>query len=125
MSESKPLRIAIVACRKAREQNLCPGDAKCLVAFMRKEGKFAELKDKNAVIVGIIDCGDCPGTRAGVALGLLKMHLDSLGEKIDAIYIGTCVVRLCPHKDEIVARIKKIAEVPVIEGTHEYQLRIP
>ncbi len=125
MSESKPLRIAIVACRKAREQNLCPGDAKCLVAFMRKEGKFAELKDKSAMIVGIIDCGDCPGTRVGPSLGLLKMHLDSLGEKIDAIYVGTCVVRLCPYKDDLVARIKKIAQVPVIEGTHEYPLTIP
>ncbi len=115
-----PVRIAIVACKKIREQNICPGDAKCLVALMRREGEFERYKDKDAVIVGIIDCGDCPGTRVVPSLGLLKMHLASLKETVDVIHLGTCVTLTCPHKDTLIELLKKKAGVEVVEGTHKY-----
>ncbi len=114
------VRIAILSCKKVREQNLCPGDAKCLVAFMRREGEFERYKDKDAAIVGIIDCGDCPGTRVVPSLGLLKMHLSSLKENVDVIHIGTCVMAVCPNKDTIIEILKKKAGVEVVEGTHKY-----
>ena len=117
---SKPLRIAIIACRKARTQNLCPGDAKCLVCLMKREGEFERYKGRDVQIVGIIDCGDCPGTGVIPSLGLLKMHLASLGETVDVVHIGTCVLAICPYKDELVKRVKEKAGVEVIEGTHKY-----
>lgn len=115
-----PIRIAIIACRRAREQNLCPGDAKCLIASMRREGEFERYKDKDIQVVGIIDCGDCPGTRVPASLSLLKMHLDSLKETVDVIHIGTCVMALCKYKDDLVKIVKEKAGVEVVEGTHKY-----
>ncbi len=114
------IRIAIVACRRIRQQNACPGDAKCLVAFMRREGEFERYKDKEAAIVGIIDCGDCHGERAPVNLGLLKTQLSALKETVDVIHVGSCVTLTCRHKDELLDYVRKKAGVEVIEGTHRY-----
>ncbi len=123
---SKPLfKVVIIACKKIRAQGLCPGDAKCLIAAMRGEGKFAEFKDKDIRVIAIIDCGECPGTRVPASLGVLKPVLDALGEKPDAVFLGTCIARLCKYKDEIIERVKKVCQVPVIEGTHEYPLKFP
>jgi predicted metal-binding protein len=114
------LRIAIVACKKVREQNLCPGDAKCLVALMRREGEFEGYKEKDAAIVGIIECGECHGERVPASLGLLKMHLAALKETVDVVHAGSCVMLLCRHKEELVSLIKEKAGVEVVEGTHRY-----
>jgi len=122
---AKPIRIAIVACREIRNQNLCPGDAKCFTSLIRREGKFEEYKGKDAVIIGIIDCGGCPGTRVPASLGLLKMHLSSLNEGVDVVHMSTCIIRFCPYKDDIAERIRKICKVPIVEGTHEYITTIP
>ena len=116
-----PIRIAIVACKRTREKNLCSiGDEKCLVALMRKEGEFQRYKGQEASIVGIIECGDCHGERAPLALGLLKLHLSALKETVDVIHIGTCITKICRHKDELVNYIKEKAGVEVVEGTHDY-----
>jgi len=116
-----PVRIAIVACKKTREKDLCSiGDAKCLVALMKREGEFERYKDKDVSIVGIIDCGGCHGERAPAALGILKLHLSALKETVDIIHAGTCVTKLCRHKDELMDFIKQKAGVEVIDGTHNY-----
>ncbi len=126
LTMSKPtMKVVIIACKKIRSQGLCPGDAKCMIAAMRGEGKFAQYKDRDIRIIGIIDCGDCPGTRVGASLTWLKPVLDSLGEKPDAVFIGTCIMKMCKYKDEIIERVKKICQVPVIEGTHEYAIPFP
>ncbi|RLI85145.1 MAG: CGGC domain-containing protein [Archaeoglobales archaeon] len=114
------MKIVIVSCKKVREQNICPGDAKCMVALMRREGEFERYKDKDAAIVGIVDCGDCPGTRVIPNLGVLKLQLASLNETVDVVHLGTCVVSVCPYKDDIVEALKKKAGVEVVEGTHKY-----
>ncbi|AEA48030.1 CGGC domain-containing protein [Archaeoglobus veneficus] len=113
-------RIVVVACRKLRQQNLCPGDAKCLVAMMRKEGEFERYKGEDATIVGIADCGECPGTRVPASLGLLKMQLAALKETADVIHVGTCITLMCAYKDDVVNLIKEKAGVEVVEGTHKY-----
>ncbi|HDD35639.1 MAG TPA: CGGC domain-containing protein [Candidatus Desulfofervidus auxilii] len=116
-----PLRVAIIACKRTREKNLCSvGDEKCLVAMMRKEGEFKRYKDKDAFIVGIVECGDCHGERAPLALGLLKLQLSALKETVDIIHIGTCISRICRHKDELINYIKQNVGIEVIEGTHDY-----
>ncbi|GAQ94261.1 predicted metal-binding protein [Thermodesulfovibrio aggregans] len=115
-------KIVILACKMIREQNLCPGDAKCLVAFMRKEGEFERYKNEDAAIVGIMDCGGCEGnkTRAICSLLLLKTQLSALKENVDVLHIGTCIIKFCPRKDDIIAAVKEKAGVEVIEGTHKY-----
>lgn len=115
-------KIAILACKMIREQNLCPGDVKCLTAVYRKEGQFERYKNEDVALLGIMDCGGCEEnkTRAICSLALLKMQLSELKENIDAIHIGTCIMKFCPRKDDIIAAVKEKAGVEVIEGTHAY-----
>ncbi|GAB5046975.1 CGGC domain-containing protein [Thermodesulfovibrio sp. TK110] len=115
-------KIAILKCSMIGEKNLCPGDAKCLVAFMRKEGEFERYKNEDAAIVGIMDCGGCEGnkTRAICSLLLLKLQLAAFGENVDVLHIGTCIMKFCPRKEDIISAIKEKAGIEVIEGTHKY-----
>ncbi|GAB6182976.1 CGGC domain-containing protein [Thermodesulfovibrio hydrogeniphilus] len=115
-------RVGILKCKMIGEQNLCPGDAKCLVAFSRKEGEFERYKGEDVAIVGIMDCGGCEGQKNRVvcSLALLKMHLSALKENVDVIHVGTCIMKFCKRKDDIIAAVKEKAGVEVIEGTHPY-----
>ncbi len=124
MGEAAPKRpkyIVIVACKNIRNQYICPGDAKCFVAFMNGQGKFLKHVNEPAYIVGIVDCGGCPGNALMPNLSLLKLQLQALGIKtIDVIHVGTCITLYCPYKDGIIKTLKEKAGVEVIEGTHEY-----
>ncbi|MFW6194207.1 MAG: CGGC domain-containing protein [Halobacteriota archaeon] len=113
-------RIVIVACKKAREQHFCPGDAKCLVAMMRRVGEFERYKDEDASIIAIVECGECPGTRVAGSLGLLKTQLVALNETPDVIHVASCVMALCAYKDDLINLIKEKAGIEVVEGTHKY-----
>lgn len=115
-------KVVILACYLIRKRNLCPGDAKCLVAFNRREGEFERYKGEEAAIVGIVDCGECEGNRnrAVLSLGLLKGALVPLNESVDAIHLGTCVMAFCPRKDDILKALKEKAGVEVVEGGHRY-----
>ncbi len=115
-------KIAILTCKMIREQNLCPGDAKCLTAVYKKDGEFERYKNEDVALLGIIDCGGCEGNknRTVVSLMLLKMHLAALKENIDILHIGTCMMKFCPRKDDIIAAAKDKAGIEVIEGTHKY-----
>ncbi|WP_038055851.1 CGGC domain-containing protein [Thermodesulfobacterium hydrogeniphilum] len=115
-------KIVLVKCKMISDQNLCPGDAKCFVALSRKEGEFARYKDEGAEIVGIVDCGGCEGNKNRVicSLALVKLQLAALGEKVDAVHIGTCIMKFCKRKDDLIAAIKEKAGVEVIEGSHPY-----
>ncbi|MEW6419347.1 MAG: CGGC domain-containing protein [Nitrospirota bacterium] len=115
-------KVAIVACQMIRSKNLCPADVKCLVAMNRKEGEFERYKNDNASIVGIVECGDCEGNKNRVllSLGLLKMQLAALKETVDTIHLGTCIMKFCKKKDDLLGAIKEKAGIEVVEGTHQY-----
>lgn len=115
-------KIAIIACKMIRNQNLCPGDVRCLVAFNRKEGEFERYKDSGAQLLGIIDCAGCEGNKTRVipAMALLKMQLAAFNETLDAIHVGTCMMKFCPRRDDLLSAIKEKAGIEVIEGTHTY-----
>lgn len=115
-------KIAILSCKMIRSQNLCPGDTRCLVALSRKEGEFERYKDEDVALLGIMDCGGCEGnkTRAICSLVLLKMQLEALKENIDVLHIGTCMMKFCPRKDDIIPAVKEKAGVDIVEGTHKY-----
>jgi len=115
-------KVVIVKCKMISDQNLCPGDVKCLVAMLRKEGEFERYKDEGAHIIGIMDCGGCEGNKNRVipSLGLLKIQLDALKEKPDVVHVGTCIMKFCKRKDDLIEAIKEKAGVEVVEGTHPY-----
>jgi predicted metal-binding protein len=115
-------KIAFVACQMIRGKNLCPGDVKCLVALNRKEGEFERYKNTDTAVVGIIECGDCEGNKNRVllSLGLLKMQLSALNETVDAIHIGTCIMKFCKKKDDLLGALKEKAGIEIVEGGHQY-----
>ncbi|PMP86325.1 MAG: CGGC domain-containing protein, partial [Thermodesulfobium narugense] len=66
--------------------------------------------------------GGCSGDRVVCALTLLKMQLDALKENIDTLFIATCIMNFCPHRDEIIATAKEKSGVEVIVWEHRYAL---
>ncbi len=115
-------KIAIIACQMVRNNNLCPGDAKCLVALGRKEGEFSRYDNEEAQLVGIVDCGGCEGNQNRIvcSMALLKMHLATLNEKVDVVHMGTCVTKFCKRKEDLLAAVQEKAGVEVVQGTHPY-----
>ena len=115
-------KIVIVKCQMISNQNLCPGDAKCMIALMRREGEFERYKNEDAHIIGIVDCGGCEGNKNRVvcSLALLKLQLAALKEKPDVVHVGTCITKFCKRKEDLIAAIKEKAGVEVVEGTHSY-----
>ena len=53
-------KILIVGCKRAMD-DVCIGCSRCLVGFNRREGDFARYKDQDAEVMGLLNCGDCPG----------------------------------------------------------------
>ena len=87
----------------------------------KKEGEFERYKDTDVKLRGIIHCGGCPGTSPVLRMVGLKTWMAPMGETIDAIHIGTCLLDNCPYKDTIIEKVKAKAGVEVIEGTHPYR----
>ena len=116
-------KIGIVYCKRIQDQS-CIGCAKCYKAANDKTFAFEGI-DGDVRIVFKTSCGDCPG----LALPRLQLQmtvLQSLGEKVDAIYFATCVKKAkgmmnCPmNLEPIKAKMEEVFKVPVHVGTHEY-----
>ena len=99
------------------------GCAKCYRAVNQKECSFAGVDDDLRVVFKT-GCGDCPGLVLP-RIDLQKVVLDALGEKVDAVYFGTCVKKAtalmnCPMNLEgVSAKIAEKLGVPVHLGTHD------
>jgi len=110
-------KILIVGCKKAMD-DVCIGCSRCLVAFNRREGAFAGYGE--AEIMGLLNCGDCPGATIVTRLAQVKLWNAPLEEKPTKIHLGPCITDHCPYKETIVQKIKAKAGIDVIEGTHPY-----
>ena len=117
-------KIAIVGCKRIQDQ-LCIACEKCLKAIKNKDGEFARYKDEDIELIGLGNCGDCPG------LIMPKIQLmNEIGNQIDrhfdVIHLGTCVVKAkktgqCPLDfDKITALVKENFGQDVVVGTHNY-----
>ena len=114
------MNIAILSCKNIKDET-CIGCHRCLMAFDKKEGEFERYKDTDAKLRGLVHCGGCPGTSPVLRLVMLKTWMAPLGETIDAIHIGTCLLDNCPYIDTIMKKVKAKAGVDVIEGSHPYK----
>ena len=114
------MNIAILACKNIKDES-CFGCHRCLTAFDKREGEFERYKENpDARLKAILHCGGCPGMAPVNRLANLKVWMAPMGETIDAIHIGTCLIKNCPYKDSILANVKEKAGVEVIEGSHYY-----
>jgi len=87
------MNIAVLSCKNIKDET-CIACHRCLMGFDKKEGEFERYKDTDAKL---------------------------MGESIDAVHIGTCLLDNCPYKDTIIEKVKAKAGVDVIEGTHPYR----
>jgi len=114
-------RVAIITCKKIRDIS-CVACLKCFKAAELKDGEFG--RHDEVKIVAMTNCGDCPGLIMPRAQLLLE-QADYLERDIDAVHIGTCVVKAvqtagCPiDLDGIKKKLEgKFKEVVI--GTHNY-----
>lgn len=112
-------KVLIVGCKKAMD-DVCIGCSRCMVGFNRREGEFARYGDQDAELIGLLNCGDCPGATVVTRLAQMKLWNDPMGEKPTKIHVGPCIMGHCPHKDVIVGKIKAKSAIEVIEGAHPY-----
>ncbi len=112
-------KILIVGCKKTMN-SICIACSRCLVGFNRREGAFEAYKDKEAELIGILDCGDCPGQGIVMRLAQTKLWNAPMNEMPTKIHIGPCLAQHCPHKDVIIAKIKAKSGIEVVEGAHPY-----
>ncbi len=91
------------------------------MAFNRRNGEFEEYDQVDAQIIGLLNCGDCPG--ATIVPRLVQMNLweKTMDEKVTKVHIDVCIVDHCPHKDIIIEKIKTESGVDGILGMYPYR----
>ncbi|KAB1443687.1 CGGC domain-containing protein [Pseudodesulfovibrio senegalensis] len=112
-------KILIIGCKNTMD-DICIGCSRCFVGFNKREGEFARYKDTDAEIMGLLNCGGCPGAGIVTRLAQVKLWNAPMDEKPTKIHIAPCVFQHCPHKDDMIRKIRAKAGVEVIEGTHPY-----
>jgi predicted metal-binding protein len=112
-------KVLIVGCKRTMD-DVCIGCSRCMVGFNRREGEFSRYKDQDAELVGLLNCGDCPGAGIVPRLAQVSLWNKPMNEKITKVHVAPCLVDHCPHKDTIISKIKAKAGVEVIEGAHPY-----
>ena len=112
-------KILIIGCKRAMD-DVCIGCSRCMVGFNRRDGEFGCYKD-DAEIIGLLNCGDCPGATIVTRLAQISLWNKPMEEKVTKIHIAPCITDHCPHKETIVNKIRAKAGVEVIEGTHPYK----
>ena len=112
-------KILIVGCKRAMN-DVCIACSRCMVGFNRRAGEFARY-DQDAEVMGLVNCGDCPGTTIVTRLAQVNLWNKPMNETPTKVHIAPCITDHCPHKDTLIAKIKAKAGVEVIEGTHPYK----
>lgn len=116
-------RIAIITCAKIRDIH-CMACMKCFKASEKKDGEFARYDD-DVRVVAMFGCGDCPGLVMPKSQLVMEMA-DYLDVDIDAIHLGTCMVKAnqtaaCPiNLEKISQMLQNKFGKPVVIGTHNY-----
>jgi len=112
-------KVLIIGCKHTMN-DVCIGCSRCMVGFNRGVGEFERYKGTDAELIGILNCGDCPGASIVTRLAQLNLWNVHLNEKPTKIHIAPCILDHCPHKEVLVNKIKAKSGVEVIEGTHPF-----
>jgi predicted metal-binding protein len=116
--------IAILFCKKIQDHS-CIACAKCHKAMDECHAEFARYKDDKIHLVGMTDCGDCPGLTVP-RVKLLKEVASNLDRPIDVIHLGTCMklameTAECPIDfDNLKFILEQKFGCEVVLGTHSY-----
>ena len=108
-------KVGIIRCRQT--EDLCGGTSDFQFAA-RGKGSFEPLGA--CEVVGFVSCGGCPGKRAVARAQMLKDRGAEVIALASCMTLGTPLGFPCPHKDMILAAIRRKLgqDVPVLEYTH-------
>ena len=113
-------KVLIIGCKKTMD-DVCIACSRCLVAFNRKAGEFEKYKNIDVELIGLLNCGDCPGASIVPRMAQMSLWNKPMNEKVTKIHIAPCIVDHCPYADEIIKKIKATSGVEVILETHPYK----
>ncbi len=117
-------RVAILYCKKIQDHS-CIACAKCHKGMAEYQGEFARYEGDEIELVGMTDCGDCPGLTVP-RVKLLKEVTDGLDRPFDVLHLGTCMKLAsetadCPIDfDDLKLVLENKFGVEVVLGTHSY-----
>ncbi|HWQ18729.1 MAG TPA: CGGC domain-containing protein [Methanotrichaceae archaeon] len=109
------VKIGIIRCEGT--MNACPGTG-CFKSIREKSGQFKEYPDQDVEIIGVSDCGGCPGRDAARAAS------EMVRRGAEVIFLSTCMTKPvptppgCEHPDQIAQAIRDKTGVRVVMGTH-------
>jgi predicted metal-binding protein len=92
----------------------------CFGNLRGRQGSFEKYAENDPPeLVGIIHCGGCP---TAVGTDRIWQKVKALAEYgIEALHLSSCLVQVCPFKEEFVKTIKKeYPDIQVVEGTHPF-----
>lgn len=123
--------VLIVGCKNMM-LGTCVACSRCIDALNSKDGQFSKLT--NPELVGLLDCGGCPGNGINARLNEFKLwNQPPNGALPDYIFVGNCISAknaagnyICPWASNIIEVIENKASHPgaggavvhVTHGTH-------
>ncbi|MEE8380836.1 MAG: CGGC domain-containing protein [Thermodesulfobacteriota bacterium] len=113
-------KIGILGCNSTTREMNCVMIG-CFGNLRSRQGSFTDYPEEESLdLVGIIHCGGCP---TAVGADRIWQKVQALVEYgIDALHFTSCLVQLCPFKDEFKETIQKeYPDLKVVEGTHPFQ----
>ena len=115
-------RIAVLYCKRIKDHS-CIACAKCFKSMAEKNGEFG--RHDEIELVGMTDCGDCPGLSVP-RLKLLTEVTKQIDRPIEAVHFGTCIklameTGACPiDYEKLKGTIEKKFGYDVVLRTHNY-----
>ncbi len=116
--------VAVLYCKKIQDHS-CIACAKCHKGMAERNGEFGRYGDGELELVGMTDCGDCPGL-VFPRVKLLTEVVNNLHRPIDIIHFGTCMKLAmetadCPIDfEEMKFILEQKFGFEVVLGTHSY-----
>ncbi|MEW5908361.1 MAG: CGGC domain-containing protein [Thermodesulfobacteriota bacterium] len=112
-------RIGILGCDSTTRQMNCVMIG-CFGNLRERKGSFSGYPgDKPLDLVGVIHCGGCPTAFGADGIWQKVKALADYG--IDSLHLTSCLVQICPFKDEFVKTIRKdFPKLAIVEGTHPF-----
>ena len=92
----------------------------CLGNLRGRQGSFLQYSEEDPPeLIGIIHCGGCPTAFGTDRVWQKVKALKEYG--IEVLHLTSCLVQVCPFKDEFVDTIKKeYPDLKLVEGTHPF-----
>ena len=92
----------------------------CLGNLRGRQGSFLQYSgEAPPELIGIIHCGGCPTAFGTDRVWQKVKALKEYG--IEVLHLTSCLVQVCPFKDEFVDTIKKeYPDLKLVEGTHPF-----